>query len=133
MHTHAPEMHDIRKPVETLTLWSQLLRGLLEENTALKTSLADAIRGCAACEQLDRLEDFQTRFIAKDAVIALLRRDLAEIVSAARNEELLTPEQSAASVKLGRDMLRMKEEIRGMKAEFVAYVQGMERQSGNTL
>lgn len=129
MYPHTPEMTtpptETRKAVETLTMWGQLLHGLLEENAALKTQLAEAIRVCAACEQLDMLEDFQARFIAKDTVIALLRRDLAEIVAAARGEEFLTPEQSTATVKLGRDMLRMKEQIRALKTEFEGYLAGV--------
>jgi hypothetical protein len=125
MDTRTTETLEARKAVESLTLWSTLLHGLQEENYALKTQLAEAIRVCVACEQLDALESFQARFIAKDTVIALLRRDLAGIVTATRGETYLTPEQSSAVVKLGRDMLRMKEQVRALKMEFEAYLASM--------
>jgi hypothetical protein len=122
MNTRTVETLETRENVNALVQCGKLLHHLQGENAALKTQLAEVIRVCADSEQLETLESFQARFIAKDTVIAIVRRDLAKLVATSRSEAFPTPEQGTASVKFGRDMLCMKEQFLNLRNEFEEYL-----------
>jgi DNA-binding CsgD family transcriptional regulator len=132
MTIRTAETLETRENADALPQWATLLHHLQNENAALKTQLAEAIRLCVTSEQLDTLESFQARFIAKDTIIALLRRDLAKFAIANRAEANPTSEQRGTSSKLGRDILRMKEQFLHLRKEFEDYLATLLLTAGRT-
>jgi hypothetical protein len=59
--------------------WKRLLEFIQGENVFLKTRLAEVTREITDAAWLEQAELFQTRFLAEDDAIALLRRDVAEL------------------------------------------------------
>lgn len=70
-----PEKKIIQFQTEIGT-WKQLLNSRMEENLLQKSKLSDILKNNYDQNSLEEIEDFQTKFIKEDQLIASLRRDV---------------------------------------------------------
>lgn len=59
--------------------WKRLLTFMMDENVHLKNRLSEVLKDGADNILLVEMENFQNNFVRKDEIIALLRRDVAEL------------------------------------------------------
>jgi hypothetical protein len=59
--------------------WKRLIGFMVDENIHLKNRLIEVLRHVSDKELLEEIENFQSRFIKEDALIAVLRNDVAEL------------------------------------------------------
>ena len=105
--------------------WLRTLDYIQQENVFLKNHLADIIKNDIKPEMLEQVEYFQNQFINKDAVIALLRYDIA-------NQNRLSEhgiehngdfvKLQARQGKLRGDMEKMEREFSRLKFQFNTYI-----------
>lgn len=62
-----------------INTWKRFLNFIMEENISLKNRLADILKNGFDRKLLDKLEDFQTKFIRQDEIVSLLRNEIAEL------------------------------------------------------
>lgn len=111
----------LKKERET---WIRTLDYIQQENVFLKNYLADIIKDDIKPDMLEQAEYFQNQFINKDAVIALLRYDIAnqnklsEI--GADNGEFAKIQ--SRQIKLRADMEKMEREFSKLKFQFNTYI-----------
>ena len=103
--------------------WQKELEALQQENVLLKTQTANIIKDDINFPTLEKMELFLSSFINKDAVIALLRYDLAEQLKLIRrdNSAATTGLLNKAQEKLRQDMLKMNLEFSKLKTDFESY------------
>lgn len=105
--------------------WLKSLENLRQENVYLKNRLAEIIKNEVSSELLEKAEYFLGLFLDKDAVISLLRRDIAHWYAAntasAHNGELkdILQEQT----KLKNDVERLEKEFVTVKSAFNKFLQ----------
>ncbi|HET9056733.1 MAG TPA: hypothetical protein VFN30_07790 [Chitinophagaceae bacterium] len=58
--------------------WKRLLSFMIEENIHLKNRLSEVLKESFNKNLLSEIENFQTKFIKEDSLIALLRNEVAE-------------------------------------------------------
>jgi hypothetical protein len=58
--------------------WKRLLSFIMDENNHLKNRISDILNEKFDKRALDGLEDFQSKFIDEDELLALLRNDVAQ-------------------------------------------------------
>lgn len=111
--------------------WQKRLEQLQQENVQLKTKVADIIKDDIDMNTLERMEYFLTSFINKDAVLALLRYDLAEQLKATRknSDAASTSLIEKKQLKLSQDMTKMEEEFDRLKLDFNTYIESFEAAS----
>jgi len=111
--------------------WQKRLEQLQQENVQLKTKVADIIKDDIDMNILERMEYFLTSFINKDAVLALLRYDLAEQLKATRknSDAASTSLIEKKQLKLSQDMTKMEEEFDRLKLDFNTYIESFEAAS----
>ena len=107
--------------------WLRTLDYFQQENIYLKNRLAQIARTNINNSFLDDLEAYQNRFMDKDAVIAILRYDIAlqnDLI-----EDSNTPVDTDVSskiilkqYKLREDMQRMEKEFNRLKFDFNNYL-----------
>ena len=107
--------------------WLRTLDYFQQENIYLKNRLAQIARTNINNSFLDDLEAYQNRFMDKDAVIAILRYDIAlqnDLI-----EDSNTPVDTDVSSKiilkqnkLREDMQRMEKEFNRLKFDFNNYL-----------
>lgn len=59
--------------------WKRLLTFMMDENVHLKNRLSEVLKDGADNILLVEMENFQNNFVRKDEIIALLRKDVAEL------------------------------------------------------
>ncbi|MCB9046469.1 MAG: hypothetical protein H6550_10065 [Chitinophagales bacterium] len=99
--------------------WLKTLEWLRQENASLKNRLADVIKDNVSSELLEKAENFQSLFLDKDAVISLLRRDIAQFNARSSNKETTV---SKEYTKLGADIARMEKEFLAVKSDFYKFL-----------
>ena len=105
--------------------WLRTLDYMQQENVFLKTSLGDSIQNDINSEVLERVEFFQSQFVNKDAVIALLRYDIAEQNRLLESSGDLSNNYMAIVKKqnsLRKDMARMEKDFNELKFQFNTYL-----------
>jgi hypothetical protein len=92
------------------------LENLQHENIQLKNKIAEIIRNDVSKEVLDRIEVYLTNLLNKDAVIALLRYDIAE--------EIKRSGTGCDKLKsnYNQDISKMENEIKNLKIDFHQYI-----------
>ena len=98
--------------------WLRMLDYHQQENVYVKTRIAEIVKGTVTRETLERLEYYQSLFLNKDAVIVLLRREIAQLSDTIKNKETV----EAALSLLRKDIQRMDQEFSTLRAEFNNYI-----------
>lgn len=103
--------------------WLRTLDYLQQENIFLKNQLANIIKNDISSVSLEKAEYFQNEFLNKDAVIALIRYDIAKQSKATTN---LDPEAERKTAKrhekLRSDIEKMEKEFNRLKHDFSTYI-----------
>jgi len=105
--------------------WLRTLDYIQQENVFLKNHLADIIKNDIKPEMLEQVEYFQNQFINKDAVIALLRYDIANQNRLSENGVEHNGDfvkLQARQGKLRGDMEKMEREFSRLKFQFNTYI-----------
>ena len=106
--------------------WLRALNYIQQENVFLKNNLGEIIKeDDITTEMLEQIEYFQNQFLNKDAVLALLRYDIAEQNKLCNHKlvtELNLPEILKRQNKLRVDMEKMEKEFSQLKAKFNNYM-----------
>jgi hypothetical protein len=100
-----------------LYTWIRTLDYLQQENVYLKNHIADIIRHGISAGELEHLENFQNRFINKDAILALLRHDIVDQIKLTERVK-----GKAKLDKLRKDMRQIESEFSNLKFEFNNYL-----------
>ena len=111
------QIEHIQHELET---WLRTLDYIQQENIHLKTRLAGIIKHEVDNDLLEKVEYFQNQFLNKDAVITLLRHDIASIKDidiASFNKKVLVKHE-----KLRKDMELMEKEFSRLKFDFNNYL-----------
>lgn len=103
-----------------LETWHRTLNYIQQENIYLKNRLADLIKNGMDDALLEQVEYFQNQFLNKDAVIALLRRDIAR--ENQLDGELAEIKNHPKHNKLRKDMEMMEQEFNRLKFDFNNYL-----------
>jgi hypothetical protein len=103
-----------------LDTWTRTLNYIQQENIHMKNRLAAIVKNGLANELLEKVEYFQNCFLNKDAVIGLLRQDIAH--ENKLEQALLDKEIIEAHNKLRKDMDLMEKEFSGLKFDFNNYL-----------
>lgn len=110
-------MHQIHHELDT---WGRTLNYIQQENIHLKTRLAQIIKNGIDDRLLEQVEYFQSQFLNKDAIIALLRQDIAKELKL--NGEMADEQNQLKHEKLRRDMELMENEFNRLKFDFNSYL-----------
>ncbi|MBS1687715.1 MAG: hypothetical protein JSS96_03260 [Bacteroidetes bacterium] len=105
--------------------WLRTLDYIQQENVFLKNHLADIIKNDIKPEMLEQVEYFQNQFINKDAVIALLRYDIANQNKLSENGTEHNGDFVKLQAKQGKlrgDMEKMEREFSRLKFQFNTYI-----------
>lgn len=105
--------------------WLRTLDYIQQENVFLKNHLADIIKNDIKPEMLEQVEYFQNQFLNKDAVIALLRYDIANQNKLSENGVEHNGDfvkLQARQGKLRGDMEKMEREFSRLKFQFNSYL-----------
>jgi len=103
-----------------LETWQRTLNYIQQENVYLKNRLADLIKNGMDDELLEQVEYFQNQFLNKDAVIVLLRRDIAAEIQL--DGTLVEEKNIKKHDKLSEDMEMMEMEFSRVKFDFNNYL-----------
>lgn len=101
--------------------WRQSLYELRLKNSRLKDLLSEAIQREVQLSFIEQAEDFQQKFIDKDQVIELLRRDLNYISARAHTGAYSEDDRQQLSV-LDRDIRKFLHEFREMEHSFRTFL-----------
>lgn len=98
--------------------WLKTLDGLQQENVRLKNRIADVIRKDINSKTLEQAELMLSNIMNKEAVIALLRRDIVQHLKD-------TQQGNAAQqqAKLREDIGKMQHELQRLTIDFTTYVE----------
>ena len=106
--------------------WIRALDYLQQENIMLKNRLAEIMQHKVDKNLLEQAEVYQNIFLAKDAILAILRHDIKEV------ERLLVQKSGEVNgienrlqkrqLKLRQDMEKMEKEFNRIKTEFNSYL-----------
>lgn len=105
--------------------WQRTLDYIQQQNIALKNNVAHICSNPISREHLEKLEYFQSKFLEKDALIVLLRRDISEQIQLSERD--LTNSGTYAVVskkqdKLRSDMERIEKDFSSLKFDFNHYM-----------
>jgi hypothetical protein len=102
--------------------WLRTLDYIQQETIYLKNQLAEVIKNDIPKSLLEKAEYFQNEFLNKDAVIALLRYDIAKQNKAADTDPENENKTAKKQDKLRSDMEMMEKEFSRLKFDFNSYL-----------
>ena len=105
--------------------WIRTLDYMQQENIYLKNRLAAIVKNDFDKRLLEQVEYFQNSFLNKDAIIALLRHDIAkqdQVIDTEWASEGLDKKWLSKQEKLRVDMDKMEKEFGRLKYEFNSYL-----------
>lgn len=70
---------NVRQFQTEIETWKRLLNSRMEENVLLKIQISDILRDNYDQNSLEKIEEFQTRFIREDELINTLRRGVNDL------------------------------------------------------
>jgi hypothetical protein len=109
-----------RQMLHELETWLRTLNYMQQENVYLKNRLADLIKNGMEDTLLEQVEYFQNQFLNKDAIILLLRQDIAH---ESKLDGTLTESKNVKKHdKLSKDMEMMEKEFSRLKFDFNNYL-----------
>ncbi len=105
--------------------WKRALQFMQTENSHLKTRIADIVTQDISNEMLAEAENFQNRFITKDELIALARKDIRDFdtwlaLTPADNNFLCEALQKQK--KLRTELETLEQRFNKLKFEFHQYI-----------
>jgi hypothetical protein len=103
-----------------LDTWQRTLNYIQQENIYLKNRLAEIIKNGMDDTLLDQVEYFQNQFLNKDAIVTLLRQDIA--TERNLNGDLSNNKNLKKHDKLRKDMGMMESEFSKLKFDFNSYL-----------
>ena len=107
-------------------VWLRALDFIQYENVFLKNTIVDILKNGKGDSSLEEIEYFQNQFLNKDAIISLLRRDIAmqnkhaekELAEGNTISEKILKKQDS----LRDDMFKMEKEFSQLKYSFNKYL-----------
>lgn len=104
--------------------WLRTLDYLQQENIYLKNRVADLLKYEMNNGILEKVEFFHNKFIDKDAVLSLLRHDIAQLADNIEraNGNGMSKQMLLKEEHLRRDMEKMEVEFGKLKSDFNQYV-----------
>jgi hypothetical protein len=103
-----------------ISCWVRLLKCIELDNVCLKNRLAELIEKCESNE-IDNLEQFLNKFIAKDNLISILRNEVALQSNEMMNEKPITPNKIEHHFNFRKDIMYFKTSFDKMKHEFIEH------------
>lgn len=109
--------------IELKSLQKQL-EILQQENIMMKNKIAEIINNDMDSSVLERVEVFLNSFIEKDAILALIRKEIADEMKEAGYPQ---KEENTGTIQwkqnnLRRDMDRMEREFQRLRNDFDSYI-----------
>jgi hypothetical protein len=106
--------------------WKRLLEFIQAENSHLKTRIADIVSRDISKEMLVEAENFQNRFIRKDEMMALARKDIRDFATWITGEHIDDAIFLNAALKkqkkLRTEMEILEQRFNKLKFEFHNYI-----------
>ena len=96
--------------------WLRTLDYFQQENIYLKNRIAQLAKPSINNSFLNDLENFQSRFIDKDAVISILRYDIAIQNDLIGDDD--SPTDGATNLKITNNQNKLREDMQQMEKEF---------------
>nr|WP_294906112.1 hypothetical protein [uncultured Lacibacter sp.] len=121
--THNKKFTQFRHESDT---WKRYLQFIQQENNHLKNRLAQVLQHDTDEQFLERAEYFQSKFIAEDDTVNMLRQDIHELDSFLQKETI----EDASSVKdlqkklkkMHKDMEIVERQFNKLKSDFNLYL-----------
>lgn len=121
--THNKKFTQFRHESDT---WKRYLQFIQQENNHLKNRLAQVLQHDTDEQFLERAEYFQSKFIAEDDTVNMLRQDIHELDSFLQKENI----DDASSVKdlqkklkkMHKDMEIVERQFNKLKSDFNLYL-----------
>ncbi|NCU03817.1 MAG: hypothetical protein GXC73_07495 [Chitinophagaceae bacterium] len=121
--THNKKFTQFRHESDT---WKRYLQFIQQENNHLKNRLAQVLQHDTDEQFLERAEYFQSKFIAEDDTVNMLRQDIHELDSFLQKENI----EDASSVKdlqkklkkMHKDMEIVERQFNKLKSDFNLYL-----------
>lgn len=106
--------------------WKRHLQFIQQENNHLKTRLSQVLQHDTDEEFLERAEYFQSKFIAEDDTVNMLRQDIHEIDQIFSNDKaedsLIIKELQKKLKKMNKDMEIVERQFNKLKTDFNSYL-----------
>ena len=102
--------------------WQRMLDYFQYENNQMKNRLAEILKSDVDTVFLEKLEQFQTRFLNKDAIILLLLRDIVKQAEASEINKDDEAYLSKTQNKLRDEMQKIEREFNLLKYDFHNYL-----------
>ena len=106
--------------------WKRYLQFIQQENNHLKTRLSQVLQHDTDEEFLERAEYFQSKFIAEDDTVNMLRQDIHEIDQMLLKEKAedssLIKELQKKLKKMNKDMEIVERQFNKLKTDFNTYL-----------
>lgn len=101
-----------------ISCWVRLLKCIELDNVCLKNRLAELIEKCESNE-IDNLEQFLNKFIAKDNLISILRNDAALQLKEMISDKPISSKEIEHHFNFRKDILFFKSAFEKMKHDFI--------------
>jgi 2-phospho-L-lactate guanylyltransferase (CobY/MobA/RfbA family) len=106
--------------------WKRYLQFIQQENNHLKTRLSQVLQHDTDEQFLERAEYFQSKFIAEDDTVNMLRQDIHELDNMLSKEIIEEPntvkELQKRLKKMNRDMEIVERQFNKLKSDFNLYL-----------
>jgi 2-phospho-L-lactate guanylyltransferase (CobY/MobA/RfbA family) len=106
--------------------WKRYLQFIQQENNHLKTRLSQVLQHDTDEQFLERAEYFQSKFIAEDDTVNMLRQDIHELDNMLSKEIIEEPntvkELQKKLKKMNRDMEIVERQFNKLKSDFNLYL-----------
>jgi len=109
-----------------LRSWQKTLDVLQQENVLLKHKVTELLKEGVHTVALEKIEFYLNILLDKDAVLALLRHEIAGYLrDGYKKESPVYGVADATKERLGKDVVKMEQEFQKLKAELTNYVSAM--------
>jgi predicted RNase H-like nuclease (RuvC/YqgF family) len=110
--THNKKFTQFRHESDT---WKRYLQFIQQENNHLKTRLSQVLQHDTDEQFLERAEYFQSKFIAEDDTVNMLRQDIHELDSMLTKE---MPEEASTVKELQKKLKKMHKDMEIVERQF---------------
>jgi hypothetical protein len=121
--THNKKVTQFRHESDT---WKRYLQFIQQENNHLKTRLSQVLQHDTDEQFLERAEYFQSKFIAEDDTVNMLRQDIHELdtmLSKEMPEDATTVKELQKRLKkMNKDMEIVERQFSKLKSDFNLYL-----------
>jgi hypothetical protein len=110
--THNKKFNQFRHESDT---WKRYLQFIQQENNHLKTRLSQVLQHDTDEQFLERAEYFQSKFIAEDDTVNMLRQDIHELDNMLTKE---MPEEASTVKELQKKLKKMHKDMEIVERQF---------------